>query len=195
MKVLEKIIKIILDIIIIFAIGMVIIVLYNFFQINVFQHKYPNFFGYTFFEVTTGSMSGTMEINDVILVKLTDDVNTNDIITYEQNDEIITHRVIEEKQDTLVTKGDANNAEDSQISKSNIIGKVVKIFPRLGVWFKVFSDVKVIISIFITIVLFGLAISTENKDEKSKEKQSFSEFMRKRRGKKKYEQKEKKKAD
>jgi len=193
MKIFEKIIKIILDIIIILAIGIVIIVLCNFFQVNVFGHKYPDFLGYTFFEVTTGSMSGTMEINDVILVKITNDVHTNDIITYVQNDEIITHRVIEERKEDLITKGDANNAGDMPISKSNVIGKVIKVFPKLGIWFKVFLDEKVIISIFITLILFGIAISTDDHNEKSKEKQSFSKFLRKRRGKKKYEQKEKKK--
>ncbi len=191
MKLVEKIVKTIYNIIIIFMVFLVIIVSYNFIQINLLKKQYSNFFGFTMFEVTTGSMSGTIEINDVIIVKITQDVKKDDIITFQKKDEIITHRIIAENGNTLVTKGDANTGNDIPIQKNEVIGKVTKILPRFGIMVKVFSDYKVIGSIIITIVLFGLAVSN-TKEEKQENKKSFSRFMRNRREKRNGKSKEKK---
>ena len=125
----------------------VVMVVYNFFQISVLNKKYSNLFGYTFFEVTTGSMSNTIEINDVVIVKITKDIKKDDIITYINDDVIITHRVVEQNGEQIITKGDANNDLDKPIQRDMVLGKVVKTIPRLGIWFKVFTDIKVIISI------------------------------------------------
>lgn len=191
MKLIEKIVKTIFNILIIFMVFIVIIVSYNFIQINVLKKQYSNFLGYTIFEVSTGSMSGTIEINDVILVKITQDVKKDDIITFFNKDEIITHRLIVENNDKLVTKGDANTARDIAINRSDVIGKVIKILPRFGIWVKVLSDTKVIGSVIITMILFGFAVST-TKEEKQEEKKSFSRFMRSRREKRNEKIKEKK---
>lgn len=191
MKLIEKIIKTIFNILIVFMVCLVIIVSYNFFQINILKKQYTNFFGLTIFEITTGSMSGTIEVSDVILVKVTQDVKKDDIITFINKGEIITHRIIAEKGDELFTKGDANNGEDMPIQKADVIGKVIKIFPKFGIWIKVLSDTKVIGSILVTILLFGMAISSK-KDTEQKQKRSFSKFMRNRRERRNGKSKEKK---
>lgn len=191
MKLIDKIIKTVFNILILFMVCLVIIVSYNFFQINILKKQYTNFFGLTIFEITTGSMSGTIEVSDVILVKVTQDVKKDDIITFENKGEIITHRIIAEKGDELFTKGDANNGEDMPIQKTNVIGKVIKIFPKFGIWVKVLSDTKVIGSIIVTMILFGMAISSK-KDTEQKQKRSFSKFMRNRREKRNGKSKEKK---
>ena len=193
MKLLEKIVKTFFNILMIFIVLLLIIVSFNFFQINVLKKKYTNFFGYTIFEVTTGSMSGTIEINDVILVKVTKDVKEKDIITFEKDEEIITHRVLAEKEGELFTKGDANTGEDTPVKKEEVIGKVVKILPKFGIWVKVFSDMKVVGSIIITMILFGMAVSSKNENNEQKEKKSFSRFMRNRREKRNGKSKEKEK--
>ena len=191
MKLIEKLVRTIFNILIILLVFLVVIVSYNFIQINLLKKQYANFLGYTIFEVSTGSMSGTIEINDVILVKITQDVKKDDIITFFNKNEIITHRIIVENNDKLVTKGDANTARDIAINKSDVIGKVVKILPRFGIWVKVLSDTKVIGSVIITMILFGFAVST-TKEEKQEEKKSFSRFMRSRREKRNGKIKEKK---
>ena len=95
------------------------------------------------------------------------DINTNDIITFKNEDnELITHRIMEIDGDKLVTKGDANNTEDKTITKDAVIGKVISVYPRLGIWAKVFTDSKVLISVFITLILIGLAISKDEKIQK-----------------------------
>ena len=191
MKKLKIVSKIFFSVINIALLLVVVMVVYNFFQISVLNKKYSNLFGYTFFEVATGSMSNTIEINDVVIVKITKDIKKDDIITYINDDVIITHRVVEQNGEQIITKGDANNDLDKPIQRDMVLGKVVKTIPRLGIWFKVFTDIKVIISIIITIILFGLTLSSK-REVKPMENNSFSKFMRKRREKRNEESKKKK---
>ena len=191
MKKLKIVSKIFFSVITIALLLVVVMVVYNFFQISVLNKKYSNLFGYTFFEVATGSMSNTIEINDVVIVKITKDIKKDDIITYINDDVIITHRVVEQNGEQIITKGDANNDLDKPIQRDMVLGKVVKTIPRLGIWFKVFTDIKVIISIIITIILFGLTLSSK-REGKPMENNSFSKFMRKRREKRNEESKKKK---
>lgn len=162
-KIFEKIAQIILNLIIVIVFLMVIIVGYNYFQLQILNKDYANFFGYTVFEVSTGSMAKTLEVYDVILVKITKDVNENDIVTFKQDGELVTHRIMEINGDKIITKGDANNTEDEEITKDAIIGKVISVYPKLGIWAKVFSEPSVLISLFITLILIGLAISKDDK--------------------------------
>ena len=69
-SVIEKIINYVLDILI-FVFGIVLLIsLYISIQTKVFKNDYANFFGYSIFEVQTGSMSGTIEAGDWIIVDL-----------------------------------------------------------------------------------------------------------------------------
>lgn len=171
-KIIEKIVENIFNIIIVFLVILVIIFLYSFIQLKFLEKEYTNIFGYSFFRVETGSMSGTFEINDIIIVKITKNVKNNDIITFKEKDNIITHRIIKIDGEEIVTKGDANNSEDEAISKDVIIGKVIFIFKNLEIWQKVFLTPKVYISIIITLILFGISFSLKpntiiNKEEKN----------------------------
>lgn len=167
-KILEKILHVILNIIIAIVVLIVIIVGYNYIQLQIMNKDYTNLFGYTVFEVSTGSMAKTLNVHDVILVKITKEVETGDIITFKQNDELITHRIMRIDGEELITKGDANNTEDKMITKDSIVGKVVSVYPQLGVWTKVFTDPKVLISIFVTLFLIGLATNQEQREQKEK---------------------------
>ena len=178
MKFFIKILKIFFDILIFLCILLVILVMYNFIQIKAFDKEYPEIFGYTFFEVTTGSMRDAININDVIIVKITKDIKENDIISYFYDDrDIITHRVVEIHENEIITQGDANNSVDKPISNDAIIGKVENIIPKLGIWIKVFLDLRVIISIAITVLLFGFAL-TNKKGNNKKNRHSFSKFIK-----------------
>lgn len=130
--------------------------------------------GYSIFCVATGSMEPTISQNDIIIVKKSDTYNVNDIITFIKGDEFITHRIVSVNDETVTTKGDANNAVDVAIGKDKIIGKVVKIYYNMGVWQKILTTPSIIIMIFVTLLLFDFAFSYKgfNKkkvDEKKKE--------------------------
>ncbi|MDD5980081.1 MAG: signal peptidase I [bacterium] len=166
-NIFEKIVKIVTNILMFFVAIIVFFALYNFFVLNILNKPYVNFFGYTFFDVATGSMAEQINIDDVIIVKITKDVKEQDIITYKVGKDFITHRIVKMEQDVIVTKGDANNVSDNPIDKSVVVGKVVKVIPRLGIWKKTLTEPKVLISILVTLTLFSVAFSYKSKDSKT----------------------------
>lgn len=98
---------------------------YTFFTVDIMKKDYANVFGYTYFTVSTGSMSGTIEVNDVIFVKITDKAIVGDVITFKnKKGEIITHRVVQKLANTYITQGDVNNVADDPVPKEDVIGKV-----------------------------------------------------------------------
>ena len=155
---------IIINSIIILLSIIVVIAIYGFFQIGVLKKEYVNFFGYSIFSTETGSMSPTIEKSDIVLVKLGEQVlNEKDIITYKKDNAIITHRIEKINGNSIIAKGDNNNAEDEEIDKNQVIGKVVFIINDVEVWKKVFTDINVVIPIFITIILLIILVAYKEK--------------------------------
>ena len=152
-----------------------LIVAYCYIQLTVQKKEYVNFCGYTFFRVITGSMANTIQINDVVIVKITDDIKENDIITYKSDNNFITHRVVKINKSNIITQGDANNTEDEPIKMKDVLGKVVVIIP-VCILMKVFSSPEVIgatiFSMFMLWVLFHKKkekiVSKEDNDVKRK---------------------------
>lgn len=150
--------KVLLNIIITILTIILLILIYGFIQLNILKKDYLNFFGYTYFQTQTGSMSGTIEIDDIVIVKLGNNVKENDIITYKKDGYFITHRYIRTEGDKIIAKGDSNNKEDEPIEKDTIVGKVQFIIKNVRVWKKVFSDIRVIIPLIVTVILLGIII-------------------------------------
>ena len=164
-KIFSLIIKTILNLIYAILAIIVIILIYNIIQVSILNKPYMNILGYSFFQVKTGSMSGTIEVGDIIVVKLTKEVSENDIITYEKDKMLITHRIIEKQGDILITKGDANNTADKPIITDEIVGKVVYTLKNVEVWKQVFKTQEIYILVIITLVLFGITISIGEKNK------------------------------
>ena len=146
----KKTLNIILDILIVMLGIILIITIYNNIQIKILGNDYASFFGYSVFEVQTGSMEPEISAGDWIIVKYKKNIELNDIVTFEYKDEFITHRVIEKYNGTYVTKGDANTAKDSPINKEQIVGSVSKILPNFGVLRKIFFNPIIILFLIIT---------------------------------------------
>lgn len=159
MKKAQKIIGKIVNVLIVIVIIAILFCAYCVFSVKVLGNKYVNLFGYSIFEVATGSMHGTIEIGDAVLVKIDSDYQIDDIITYESGNDFITHRVISIEDDSVIAKGDANNVNDNPIEKKNVLGKVVKILPNLGVWKKVLLTPKVIVLVLVTLFIFSILFS------------------------------------
>lgn len=169
-KKIGKVVEIILNFFMIFISIILLFVGYYFFQTQIQKKDYANIFGYTVFEVSTGSMSPTIEVGDIIFVKLKQEIQENDIIVFKEENSFITHRLIKINENILHTKGDANNSEDKPILKEQVIGRVIYINHEIGILKKVIFTPEVFICIIVSIVLFGIAFSfkgknTNNKDE------------------------------
>lgn len=148
---------------------LVLLCIYTFITTDIMKKDYANIFGYTYFVVKTGSMSGSLEVNDIIFVKLTQDVKRHDIISYvDDKGNIITHRLVRIVGDKLIAQGDANNTEDDPITKDRVIG-VVKgsISPSF-----ILKLVATFLIVFIFLVLINFdgimeKIIIKDKDEKT----------------------------
>lgn len=169
----NKILKIIKDIIInliIFILGIIaILAIWTSIQLNVQKKEYANIFGYSIFSTETGSMSPTMEIGDVVIVKIGEQVQEKDIITYKKDNLFITHRIVKIEGNSIIAKGDNNNTQDEEITQDAVVGKVVFIINNVEIWKNVFSDMNVIIPIIITLILFVILVFYKEKNEPNKE--------------------------
>ena len=167
---LKKIVKAIVNLLTYILLAILILIIYGKLVMTFTDNMYPNFLGYTILQVESGSMEPTISTSDVVLVKLDNsNVQKDDIVSYISDGSIITHRVLFIDGDKYTCKGDANNTIDATITKSVIIGEVVKVFPKLGVWKKVFSEPSIIFVLFITLVLFDMALSRKKPTQEKKE--------------------------
>ncbi|MDD6273037.1 MAG: signal peptidase I [bacterium] len=177
-RILEILINILLDLLIVIFGIILLFSIYNGAQTKIFGNDYSSLFGYSVFEVQSGSMRDKIDIGDWIIVKYSTDIKLDDIITYKKDDNYITHRVVEEYVDTYVTKGDANNTKDEAISKSQVVGKVVKILPNFGIFKKTLFNPIVLVTLIITLYLFSYAFRSikNSKDEVNTNKNTRSKI-------------------
>ena len=163
----KKAVKLVINGFTCLLLAVLVLIIYGKLTVTFSDKSYPNYFGYTFFEVASGSMKPTLDINDVIIIKIgNDNIKADDIIAFEYDNSIITHRVVYIDGDSIVVKGDNNNTVDKPINKDQVIGLMVKKYSKLGLWKKVIMDPKILITLFITLLLFDFALSYNKKDEK-----------------------------
>ena len=89
------------------------------------------------FVVRTGSMEPEIPTGSVCFVDCKTPFETivvGDIIMFGVSDNMtVTHRVIRQENGALITKGDANNVEDSQpVTEENYLGKTVFHISKIG---------------------------------------------------------------
>ena len=123
--------------------------------------------GYKFLNILTGSMTPTMPVNTVVIIKQIDmkDVEIGDVVTFKMGDSNVTHRVVE-KQDTgrnvvLKTQGDAaeNQGTRETVTKDNYVGTVIYYVKDLGVLLELIKDNIIIIVVCIVLALFIVTYS------------------------------------
>lgn len=119
------------------------VVLFNIIR-SIGKGNVPNVFGYSFLNVTTGSMLPTYEPGDIVVAKKTRiaDLREQDVISFYALDPAIegmpnTHRIIEidiiDGRYYIVTKGDANAVKDPYpVFEEKVIGKAVASLPNAG---------------------------------------------------------------
>jgi len=95
---------------------------------------------YKLLTVLSGSMEPAVKQGSIVVVKPADKYQKGDIITFENREDpriSTTHRILEVKEKEgrtiFITKGDANNAPDSEgVIKERVLGKVILTIPFLG---------------------------------------------------------------
>ncbi|MBQ2826020.1 MAG: signal peptidase I [Clostridia bacterium] len=131
----------------------------------------PTPFGYGMAVVLSGSMEPALSVDDMIIVKKTEDISLRDIVVYSDGRSLVVHRVVKLEGDTVTTMGDANGIEDAPISRSLIKGRVVLTVPYIGKLINVIkSPLGTALIIAAAILLVELPrILEKKKDEKEKQ--------------------------
>lgn len=135
----------------------------------------PMFLGYSFLIVETGSMNGTINEGDLIVIKKSKEYKLTEIVTYQRQGEAkpTTHRLTEygPVEGTFYAKGDANNGRDPfPVKEEEIIGKYLFRIPKFGAVVEWFFDGGGIVYViaFLAIVVAGsyfLHISNSDEEE------------------------------
>ena len=161
---LDKLVNIILNVLIVVFSVVLLISLYTTVQIKILGHKYANFFGYSMFEISSGSMEPVLKKGDWIIIKLSSDVKAGDIITYEdKKGAFVTHRIMEVYKGTYVTKGDNNIPKDDPIDESQVIGKLSRILGNFGILRKTILNAPVLITLIIALLLLNSIFKKDDK--------------------------------
>jgi signal peptidase len=95
----------------------------------------PKALGFSSAVIISGSMSGAIEVDDVVIARERPGYAVGDVILFlDSEGTIVCHRIVGQTGGGFITKGDANNVEDEQgVAPGCVLGKVIWKLPRLGV--------------------------------------------------------------
>lgn len=137
----------------------------------------PMPFGLGVSVVYSGSMEPTYSPGDLVFVRPADSYAVDDIIVFQRNEKAVMHRIIAIDENTVVTKGDANNVEDEPMSVSVIKGKVVLTIPWVGHIFRFIKSTAGTITILaVAFVLFELSFILEKRAARKKREELRQEI-------------------
>ncbi len=101
---------------------------------NLLGQPHPTVFGWSWAVVLSGSMEPVISMDDLVIYHRQSEYHPGDIVTFQSGGSLTTHRIVGEREGAFVTKGDANNTEDSTpVAKEDIVGRVVLTIPEVGV--------------------------------------------------------------
>ncbi len=82
--------------------------------------------------VLSGSMEPEFSVGDLIIFTERSSYEKGDVVVFDDDSMIVTHRIVSITKEEVITKGDANNAEDFPIKPEQIKGKVLFVIPLVG---------------------------------------------------------------
>ena len=125
----------------------------------------PMPFGYGAALVLTGSMEPTIMADDLIFVKEADSFQPDDIVVFQSGSVLVVHRVVEVTEDSLITRGDANNVTDDPVALKDVKGVVLGWVSGVG------PMVRLLKSPWVTLALVaGAVLMTEGSFRAQKKK-------------------------
>lgn len=133
------------------------------------KDKMPMPFGYGMSVVLSGSMESRLSVDDLVIIKATDNYKVDDIVLFQDGNSLVIHRIIEIDGDTVITKGDANNVADEPIQKSQIKGVLVYDIAGFGAVVNILKQPVVIILILVAAFLLTELSYRKEKDNDTEE--------------------------
>lgn len=139
------------------------------------KDKIPMPFGYGISVVLSGSMESRLSVDDLVIIKATDNYKVNDIVLFQDGNSLVIHRIIEIDGDTVTTKGDANNTADEPINKSQIKGVLVYDIAGLGAMVNILKQP---VSVFIILAEAFLLTEFSYRKEKDTDTEELDEIKK-----------------
>jgi len=138
----------------------------------------PMPFGYGASVVLSGSMEPALSVGDLLIVQRADTYQPGDIVVYQTERMAVVHRIVSINDETAITKGDANAAQDKPVFVTAIKGEVISVIPLIGyfVW-ALKSPLGVAATIGAAILLVELSYRSE-KTEKDAEQEKIKAEIR-----------------
>lgn len=119
--------------------------------------------------------SERIQVNDVVvshLYKSYEEVKVGDVIIFAGSGVLICHRVKDKYEDNgkkyIVTRGDANSADDQPITFSLVKGKVTRVIPKLGGFLLFVQSFYFLIAVFGSIFFISLGLFIADYHKKGK---------------------------
>lgn len=116
-------------------------------------NELPMPMGYGAALVLTGSMEPTIMADDLILVSAHESYDAGDIVVYQSGRILVVHRILRMEENAIITKGDANQAEDEPVAPEQIKGKVIAVIPFLGTVARILKTPVATVALLIAAVL------------------------------------------
>lgn len=131
----------------------------------------PKFWGENPLVIASGSMEDTLRVGGLEYYhhKGIDDFKENDIVVFKKGKHIVSHRIVEITEKGFVTKGDANNTNDSKIVKEKqVLGEAGNwCIPYYGYYVGYIYNHKYLLYIAI-VLLFGDLVFESYRERKKK---------------------------
>ena len=115
------------------------------------------------------SMEPTLSVDDLVIVREAEHYEVGDVVVYQSGQSLVIHRIVQIDETAVITKGDANNMEDSPVAVSEIKGRMVGVIPGVGrVVHFLQSPMGIILILALAVFLLNRSWSKEKaSDEKS----------------------------
>lgn len=138
----------------------------------------PMPFGYGAAVVLSGSMEPTIMVDELIIVKTAETYEVDDIVVYQTGRMPVVHRIVAMDGETVTTRGDANNTDDSPVELSQVKGKVISHIPHVGKVVRLLKTPPATILLIVAAVLMVELPYMKEKEEKEEELARIKEEIR-----------------
>ena len=133
MQTYKKQIKTVIRIVLLVLVALIIGV--NIYTINASRlagDSVPMPFGVGAAVVLSGSMEPALSAGDLLIVAEREVYEVGDVVVFQGGRMAVTHRIVSISEDEVITRGDANNVEDTPITPAQLKGEVILAIPLLG---------------------------------------------------------------